>query len=194
MSYKTVYLTGAPAAGKTSACRALQDSISPLHIWEYGARLTEYLAARRGKAICQSELREHSSAVVSPDDVRAVDHALAGFVAEHRSSSHIIVDSHPVTKEAYGFRITPFSIRQIQELQPDEIWLLHAPPAETVARIAAAAEGRPSISEEQAATHAMLQASVATTYSIITGAPAYIFESDRSLSDLVARMAARLSK
>ena len=93
----------------------------------------------------QDDLRTLSAAVVRPEDVVEVDPALLGLVAENRESRSILIDSHPVTKETYGYRITPFSLDQFARLAPNEIWVLFASPEATRTRIAADARGRPTV-------------------------------------------------
>jgi adenylate kinase len=190
---KIVYLTGAPASGKSSTTRLLSERVPDLLIWEYGARLTEHVKRRVEGAITQNDLRAQSAGVVSPGDVEEVDHALIAFVAENRASQNIMIDSHPVTKEAYGYRITPFSLERFGQLAPDEIWVLFASPSETRRRIAADDGGRPMVSEEEARTHTALQASVAATYGMSLGRPVYLFDTAGPRDDLVARLAERLA-
>lgn len=100
MVNKVVYLTGAPAAGKSSMTRRLRELVPSLSIFEYGAELTKYVNELRGsKAIDQARLREQSSQIVTPADVAAVDELLIKYVRENRSTRHVIIDSHAVTKE-----------------------------------------------------------------------------------------------
>jgi adenylate kinase len=190
---KVIYLTGAPAAGKSSTTRLLLDQVSNLIIWEYGARLTAYCAARLAAVSGQHDLRAKSASVVTPEDVAEVDRALLAFVDEHRATKHVLVDSHPVTKEAYGFRITPFSFEQFAQLRPDEIWTLYASPEETQRRIQTDPGGRPIVTEEEARTHTALQASVAATYGMSIRCPVYMFDTAGPREELVAMLARRLS-
>lgn len=190
---KVIYLTGAPAAGKSSTTRLLAEQVPNLLVWEYGARLTEYLRARSSEVRRQDDLRSQSSDLVTPADVGAVDQLLAAFVQEHRSNQPVIIDSHPVTKETYGYRITAFSLDKIARLKPDEIWVLFASPDETRRRIANEPAGRPMITDEEARMHTALQASVAAVYGIITGAPVYLFDTALHRDDLVARLVERLA-
>lgn len=191
---KVIYLTGAPASGKSSTTRLLADVVPGLLVWEYGLYLTEHVAKRSGAVTSQDNLRKHSSSVVAPEDVAQVDLALLDFVATNRVSKNIVIDSHPVTKESYGFRITPFSLEQFKLLAPDEIWFFYASPVATVTRIANDAAGRPMISEEEARMHTVLQSSVAATYGMSLGTPVYLFDTttvDRP--DLISRLAQRLT-
>jgi adenylate kinase len=129
---------------------------------------------------------------VTPEDVQEVDHALVDFVSKHRATHTIVIDSHSVTKEIFGFRITPFSFEQIEHLAPDEIWLLYASPEVTIRRISADAAGRPTISEEESRLHTSLQASVAATYGIALGQAVYLFDTGGDRKELLARLQARL--
>lgn len=190
---KVIYLTGAPASGKSSTLRLLLQRRRDIAGWEYGARLTEHLKARSAHLADQNELRTKSATIVTPDDIRDVDRTLMEFVAENRLSRHVIIDSHPVTKEAWGYRITPFSLEDFSRLAPDEIWMLYASPELTVDRIANDPAGRPAVTLEQARTHTSLQGSVAATYGMSLGKPVYLFDSSRDQSELVDQLASRLT-
>ena len=190
---KVIYLTGAPASGKSSTTRMLAERVPGLQVWEYGARLTEHVRARAKGVASQDELRTRSAGIVTPQDVVEVDDALIAFVGEHRGRDDVLIDSHPVTKEEYGYRITPFSLARFAQLAPDEIWVLYADPEETRRRIAADPGGRPMVTVEEARTHAALQSSVAATYGMSLGRPVYLFDTSAERDVLVDRLAARLA-
>ena len=190
---KVVYLTGAPAAGKSSTTRSLVERVPDLLVWEYGARLTAHIMARSTDVSSQDDLRARSAAVVTPQDVDDVDNALLAFVAENRDSCPVLIDSHPVTKEAYGYRITPFSLERFAQLAPDEMWMFYAGPDETRRRIGADSGGRPMVSEEEARMHTALQASVAATYGMSLGRPVYLFDTAAPRNELVDRLVERLA-
>ncbi len=190
---RVVYLTGAPASGKSSTTRLLLERVPGLLVWEYGARLTEHVMARSAGVTRQEDLRARSAGVVTPGDVTEVDRALLEFVGRNRDEHPVLIDSHAVTKEIYGYRITPFSLEQFARLSPDEIWVLYASPEETRRRIGADDGGRPMVSEEEARTHTALQGSVAATYGMSLGCPVYLFDTSRSRDELVTRLAERLA-
>lgn len=193
MANKVVYLTGAPAAGKSSICRALKPHVQKLAVFEYGARLTSFVSQKNSQPMDQSTLRARSSAVVTPEDVAAVDEELLQFVHNERTAKHVIIDSHAVTKESYGFRVTPYSLQKFAELSPSHIWVLYTMPDVALTRIERSPQGRPSITEEEARFHTSLQASVAVTYGMSLGIPIYFFDSDRPLDRLVEDLATRLA-
>ncbi|MCP4564151.1 MAG: AAA family ATPase [Bosea sp.] len=189
---KVIYVTGAPAAGKSTTLTALTAIVPDLFMWEYGARLTEYVKARTGAVSDQDDLRSKSALVVTPDDIAEQDRQLLAFVEGNRGAHPILIDSHPVTKEQYGYRVTAFSGDQIQKLAPDEIWVFYVSPDETQRRIERAAGGRPMVTEEEARLHTTLQASVAATYGILAFAPVYLFDTSVDRDELLERLRERL--
>ncbi len=191
-AFKLVYVTGAPASGKTSTMALLRERIPAVKLWEYGARLTEFLRSRGEALQDQEDLRRRSGGVVRPSDIEVLDKELLRWAAESRSSFHTVVDSHPVTKEEYGFRSTAFSAERLKLLHPDEIWLFYVAPEVTLERISENAAGRPSITIEEARMHSEAQVCVACTYGIIAGCPVYMFDTGANQSELVDRLAARL--
>ena len=190
---KVIYMTGAPAAGKSSTATMLAERVPGLLIWEYGARLTNYVMAKSQAVSTQEDLRRGSACVVTHEDVVEVDRALLAFVDGNRAECHVLIDSHAVTKERYGYRITPLSLEQLTRLAPDEVWVLYASPEETRRRITTDNGGRPLISEEEAMMHTTMQASVAATYGVAVGRPVHIFDTSVPRDELVARLAGRLS-
>lgn len=189
---KVIYLTGAPAAGKSSTLKRLLASRPDVVGWEYGAKLTEFVQARDQSLASQDDLRARSAGIVTPEDIFAVDQQLLAFVAFHRATQHVIIDTHAVTKEAFGFRITPFSAADFQRLGPDEIWMFYVSAELTRQRIANSPGGRPQITLEEAQTHTALQGAVAATYGILMGSPVYLFDGAVEQDTLVARLSDRL--
>lgn len=189
---KVIYLTGAPAAGKSSTTKLLIEKLPELLVWEYGARLAEHCAARSASSISQNDLRTSSASIVTPEDVVKVDQDLIEFVNAHRGRKHVLIDSHPVTKENYGYRITAFSFEQLAKLSPNEIWVLFASPEETRRRIQTDPGGRPLVSEEEARMHTTLQASVAATYGVSLHCPVYLFDTAVPRESLISRLVGRL--
>lgn len=191
---KVIYLTGAPAAGKSSTLEKLQAVEPSLFRFEYGAELTRFIQ-RRGELLAdQSELRALSSHVVRPEDIVALDNILLERVDELRGKCPVIIDSHPVTKEEYGYRLTMFSLEKVQRLRPDEIWVLYTAPSIALERIARAPEGRPMITEEEARMHTFTQVSVAASYGIVSGAPVYLFDTNQDQALIVNKLLERLKK
>jgi len=187
--FRVIYLTGAPAAGKSSVTRRLTSSVSPLEVFEYGERLTKYVAARRDRALTQEAIREKSAAVVGRNDILAVDELLRAFVAEARVRAHVVIDSHAVTRERYGFRITPYSLTDFNALAPDGICVLFTPPEIAVERIGRDPAGRRPVTPWESGFHTGLQASVATAYGMSLGIPIHFIDSSPEIDQVVGEVA-----
>jgi len=133
--------------------RALADLVSPLKVFEYGERLTRYLSERRDETLTQTTLRQQSAGVARPEDIEAVDHLLLDFVAGERSRAHVVIDTHAVTRERYGYRVTPYSLKRFASLSPDAICVFYTSPEAAVERIDKAAEGRRGVTVWGAGFH-----------------------------------------
>ena len=196
--HAVVYLTGAPAAGKGTLARSLAHALAAraqrLAVFEYGQRLTAYLAARSGQALEQAGLRARSSNVVSTEDIEALDRVLLAFVAEQRAHRHVLIDTHAVTKDPYGFRIRAYSLANIAQLGPTIIIVLYTGPEVAVVRIDADPGGRPTVTAWEAGFHTNLQASVAVAYATELGVPVYLLDGDRSADVLAEDLADRRAR
>lgn len=188
-SFRVIYLTGAPASGKSSVTRDLGGVVSPLEIFEYGERLTSYLAARQEPGLTQESVRRRSAGIVEPEDVKAVDRMLLRFVAEARSRAHVVIDTHAVTKESYGFRVTPYSLDDFALLSPDAICVLFLPPEVAIDRIKHESAGRPAPTLWESSFHTSAQGSVALAYGVGLGIPVYFVNSNRPNHDVLQDVA-----
>lgn len=191
--YKVVYLTGAPAAGKSTAAHWLSKNIPEVELFQYGKELTKLASSLIASNTTQEQLRAKSSAVITKEHVRELDQRLVEFVNATRHRRHIIVDSHAVTKESFGFRITPFSPAQIINIAPTEIWVLYADARETIRRIKTKPEGRQLPTTLEADFNTELQSSVAAIYGVLTSAPVYLFDTCVGQVELRNSLRRRLS-
>lgn len=192
LRFPVVYLTGAPATGKSTLCRNLASRSTSLEIFSYSEKLRHFIATRTSHLLSEDEIRTHSASVVTAEDVAALDEELIDKARSYRSQGPFIIDSHPVTKEAYGFRVTGFSIEALQRLEPDVIICLYTSAEIARQRINANAMGRPLVTHFEADMHTQLQAGVAAQYGVILGKPVYLLDSSASpeaLTELVAEKA-----
>lgn len=190
MTSKIVYLTGAPASGKTTLATRLAEA-APVVVLSYGWVLSERLA---NVVRDQAELRQESSEVVTPRLVAEVDQLLIATAVECTSTGrHLVVDSHAVTKERYGFRCVPYSAAGLASVGFTHLVCLSASPAVVAGRIKAAAEGRPLPSLDELAMHNEMQRSLTLTYAHTLGVPAYILAADVDPVALLAGLRQLLS-
>jgi len=172
---KVVLLTGAPATGKSTLRRALSERIPNLRAFDYGQLLMER-KADQGIKLRYDQLRRRSSAVIEPTDVASLDERVVAGVRGLRRTMHVLIDSHAVTREVYGFRAIPFSLDRLRRLRLDAVLVLRCDPRCLVERIRERAEGRQDVTVELAREHQALQAGLGLTYAVACGCPAYILD------------------
>ena len=97
-----------------------------------------------------SELREQSSSVISQTDVSDTDEWVIAEIARLRTTCDVIIDSHALTREEYGFRAIPYSARQLEAIKFDAVLALRCDPEVLIARVAADRGGRRELSVELA--------------------------------------------
>lgn len=181
-----IYLTGASGTGKTTLCGMIADRLGDsVVVYSYSDLLLD-TARRRGQQLRTDELRQRSSSVITPEDVEATDSRLIESVEGARETKNVIVDSHPVTREEYGIRITSFSPKTLKQLSPDKVFCLYANPEVLVSRIAGAPGGRRIANQWDVQYEITLQASIAAQYAFQVGVACYLLDSTASLDSLLA--------
>jgi adenylate kinase len=145
MGGKVILITGAAGTGKSTLVRTLLERARPFKRVDYGQLLREHKLRQTGVEISYDELRRDSASVISPQDVAAVDEWLIGQLPTWRTEGNIVIDSHPVTKEVFGFRITPFSLDQVHRIGFDAVLVLVGEPNTLAQRIAEDPHGRPNV-------------------------------------------------
>lgn len=190
---KVIYLTGAPATGKSTFSRNLARLMPELKVFAYSEELRKLLQRKSGGiAMTEDDIRRQSAHAVTTQDVELLDNELVEMVKRERAHRSILIDSHPVTKEQYGFRVTGFDAPTIQRLNPDVLVCLYASAEVTRARIQADAMGRPLISEFESDMHTHLQAAIVTQYGVITGKAVYFCDSSAAQQELTEAVLKRL--
>lgn len=191
-AFEVVYLTGAPASGKSTATTRIKEIIQPLEVFDYGDRLRSYVAGKDGRGLTYDQLRRQSAHVITPADVAELDEVLIAWVEATRLRAHVIIDTHAVTRESFGFRVTAFSAEQIRRLRPTQVVVLFVPPEVAVERIAVDAAGRRSVTAFEAGFHTALQGSVAIAYGIEVGRPVYFLDASRGVNEVADELRKRL--
>lgn len=191
--HQVIYLTGPPASGKTTLLNNVAASRTDVAPFSYGEVLTQ-IAKRRAdlQNLSQEDVRRESASLVWPEDVLNADAALVAFVAERKASSHVIVDSHPVTKEKFGFRVTAYGEEALRRVGFTRLCCLYCDPEVARARIPTAPSGRPLVTAFEAAMHTHLQASVVATYGVLLGLPVYYLDSGQDPASLVGTFCDRV--
>lgn len=173
---KVIYLTGAPATGKSTLTRRVADFTKGVEVFTYSLELARVTSARIGQ-LTQEDMREQSAKIITREDVALVDEKLIERATSFRQrDGFLVIDSHPVTIEEFGFRVTPFTREMLSRLCPDVITCLYADASTLEARIKADAAGRPLPSQAELSRHVDLQCQVAWTYAFESGAALYFLD------------------
>lgn len=192
MINKIIYLTGAPAAGKSTLASTLALNHADVEVFEYGARMSDWLsrsASVRGP-VDQEELRGGTSPYVRLEDIRGVNALMRAWIDERSQHAHLLIDSHQVTFEEFGLFYVPFQDDELWSLPIDEVWVMDVEPHLAIERIERNPKGRPLPSEHLARLHSSSQLAVATAYGAMKGVPVVMFDGSRD-EDWIADIAAK---
>jgi adenylate kinase len=177
-TFKLIYLTGAPAAGKTTLCNELKKIDRTIDLFEYGSEMSHLLDSDPSLAemLPNNELRRGTSRWVTQGHIDRLDNQMIAYCAEQRKDSHVIIDSRHVTNEAYGFRSSAFSQEKLRALGLSEIWVLYASPEVLIRRLTE----RPGVGLNLSIWDLKLQvitiANLAIQYGILAGIPVYMYD------------------
>ena len=181
--FEVVLVTGTAAVGKSTLSRKIANTPG-FKAFEYGDELFQQ-AIQKHPEITHSETRSHSEIYISDEDIRNTDESLQLFIQKYRNEYHVVIDSHAVSKESYGFRSEPFALGELQRANFSRIVCLYCEPSIIVERTKNYPEGRPSLTIQEAEFYQSIQNSVAITYSTILGIPLHFINTNVSQEDVV---------
>ncbi len=185
---KVLMLTGAAGTGKSTLSKELQKRLHPLKRVDFGQLLLERKIRHGHPGLTYEDLRRDSARLVTSEDVRAVDQELIESLPSMRREGHILIDSHAVTQEQFGYRITHYSFEQLKSLALDAVIVTYCHPAELVARRQRDPGGRPRLNEFEAQHQMALQEAVAVNYAITCGCRCYVLNSAQPVESLAAEI------
>lgn len=185
-----MYLTGAPATGKTSVATYLHETFRA-RVFSYGQALVKHAALRN---VSHEQLREQSSSLVQKELIMELDAALPGTISEWRRSGPVVIDSHAVTSESWGLRALPYSSDALLRLAVTRIVCLMADGDTLLGRIALNPAGRRSEDVWKLEQLNNAQVALAATYAHTLGVPLCAIDARRPFSDVCAAAASQMGR
>jgi adenylate kinase len=173
---KVIMLTGAAGTGKSTLAEECANQIRPLRKVDFGHLLLERKRGHGYPNLTYDELRSKSSEIVTPEDVRATDAALIDSLPDLRTSTHVLIDSHAVNREAFGYRITHYSFDALRRIAFNAIIVTYCDPDVWMERRARNPQGRPELSRFEVQHYMALQETVGVDYAIMCGCPCYLLD------------------
>lgn len=185
---KVILLTGGPGTGKSTLRNAIAARINALEHFDYGQLLLRR-KHQQGTEIAYEQLRQESARLIRPEDVANTDDWVVAEINRLREANHVLIDSHALTRESYGFRAVAFSTRHLEILRLDAIVVLRCDPDVLIARTRKNPGGRRELSTELAREVQVLQESLSLTYAVICGCPVFVIDTTELTEADVAEIA-----
>jgi adenylate kinase len=191
---KVVMLTGAAGTGKSALASECAAHLRPLYKVDFGNLLLQKLQ-ERDPSITYEQPRTKSSEIISADLVRSTDEAFIQSLAHLRLRTNVLLDSHAVNREEYGYRITHYSSDDLRRIAFDAVFITYCDPDIWRERRERDPQGRRKLSRFEAQHFMALQEAVGIHYAITCGCPCYLLDtSDQTPADLLRSFKRYLQK
>ncbi|MCA1530596.1 AAA family ATPase [Bradyrhizobium yuanmingense] len=182
-------VNGVPGVGKTSLCyRLLQDASAAYTHISFGQLILRVLR-ESAPDIDEKALRQSTTALVTQE---VLDRATAILAQEVRAQAAddgwILLDSHAVSQDWFGYLASPDGMRYFEQLQYGAIVHLYASSEAVLRRSDTNASGRQARVPSDLETHSQLLNCVSILYSSLSKCPAYFVEASGSVAETATKV------
>jgi len=185
---QVILLTGIPAVGKSTVANEVARRVRRLTVVHFGTLIQGSIRNLLRKRVKEYQLRGGVSTFVTPEVLDEARQDLINVLWAKRKEMHVLLDSHAVSRVAYGFRSTPDAPGYLQNLDLDLVIQLYAAPNVVEQRRQRHPDGRPSSVENDMTRYEFLQAAVSTFYAATSSCPLCFVDASGRLKDVVARV------
>jgi adenylate kinase len=179
----SVYVSGLPGVGKTSAVKHLVDTRPDDYVrLSFGELLRSVVAPNASVESFRSSASSVDRAVIE-----AATDAAAQRIRDERRRV-VLMDSHAVSPVAEGLRATPDTAARVATFGYSVI--VHLAAAGSEARILqnSGREGRTTMSPWEVATAEAMQLSIVTRYASLRDCPLYVVSADGGVEEVAERV------
>jgi adenylate kinase len=179
-------LTGPPGIGKSSVARQLIDrNPDVVEVISFGQLLHLAVERRLATSINYAEFRSSAASVVTRSDFEEATIELAKNKTASDPSKWLVVDSHAVAREEFGWQANPDIPGTLQQYAYNVIILLDAPSQVVLKRIRKRPGGRLIKTKRDVEILSALQRGIATYYSGTIGSPLWVIDAKPSINSVV---------
>jgi adenylate kinase len=169
---KVILVTGVPISGKSETVKKISNLVMNSEVISFGQKIFDQLSSQVKD---YSDIRKEPTKKANKDLILEVRENISNLIKQ--ANKNIILDSHAVVVDSYGFRIIPeFLPFQNLPYTLHSIILLKIDYKTFLIRLKEDRKGRKNLTKDEFTMMQNLQASVATSYSILTGCPVYIID------------------
>jgi adenylate kinase len=188
MKKKVILLTGIPSSGKTTATDYVRTNFENIKVVRYGELLFR-MKEKTHPGIKYEQMRSQSGSILSKEDLAGADDLILKTVIDHKGKFDIIIESHGVTKEDYGFRITPYkNVKKLVNLGVTNVVYISSDSDIIVKRMLGSAKGRKKMNQGQIQQNFRLQETLALVYAVLTGSTFTVIENNSTLTDFKKKL------
>lgn len=184
----TFLLTGAPGVGKSTIASMLQRRWPRrFEVVPFGRLLYTACKSRMNQDFTYEEFKKSSASYVTQPDIIAASGRLQYMIRHQRNSRWLIVDSHAVAREQYGYRATPDDPVTLKKFAYSYIIQLTADP-KVIAQRVVSEPARVQLTSGQVGSLQLIQMSISIYYAGTLGCPLHLVDAEGPVHNTVDRV------
>ncbi len=180
-------VTGVPGIGKSTICSTLAEGQPDRyrHV-SFGRLILEALTDHGVTGVSEQDLRRRATELVTKQVLKSATALLAALVDRATDHEWLLIDSHAVSQDWYGYRATPDGSDYFAIFTYAAVVQLFAESTVVLERGAASTSGRYASTPGQLDLHFQLQAAVSISYGAQSACPVFFVDAAGEVADVAA--------